>query len=146
MTRYEQRVTLTIPVENLDDFRVGVIADLKIDAEGFGEHHADMVKAIEEERDDGRCEGRRRDRDGRVKAIRETYELIAQLPDEDDETTVSGTAEAIRSAMDEAGRRLVERVKRVFDYAPVPEDVVLSLLDRLRWTAEQMATIEGEVA
>jgi hypothetical protein len=137
-------VTLTIPSENIDDFRVGVIADLNIEAGGFGEQHASMLAAIE--RDDARWASTGRlDRDRRVKAIHETHELIGQLPDDDVEATMSGTCEAFRSAMDETARHLVERLKRAVHYAPVPEDLVLALLDRLRWTVEQMATIEREV-
>jgi hypothetical protein len=131
------RVTLTIPAENIDDFRVGVVADLESDTGGFSVEHAHLLDAREDRRDI--C---REDRDGRIRGIRETGELLAQLPDADVETTVSGTTEAFRFALQEAGRHLAERVRRLFEYEPVPVGV-LPLLDRLRWTVEQVATIEA---
>ncbi|MGI8903180.1 MAG: hypothetical protein ACR2IP_05870 [Solirubrobacteraceae bacterium] len=137
ITPERQRVTLTIPAENVDDFRVGLLADLKCDAEGFGVEHQNMLDARGAWR--GTC---RKDRDGRIRGIRETSELVHQLPVEDVEAVVSGTVEALRFALEAAGQLLADRVRREFDYCPVPVENVFPLLDRLRWTVEQVATIE----
>jgi hypothetical protein len=139
------RVTLTIPAENIDDFRAGVIADLKSDTDWFRVQHGGMLKALARADESSRSISRQ-DRASAVKAIRGTCELIEQLPDGDVEATVSGTAEAFRSALDETGRELVKRAQHEFDYAPVPVEGVLPLLDRLRWTVEQIATIDEGAA
>jgi hypothetical protein len=135
--RPRPRVTLTIPAENIDDFRVGLLADLKCEADGFGVEHVNLLDAKDEHR-----QNRRIDRDGRIEGIRNTSDLLRQLPDEDVEATVSGEAAAFRFALEEAGRALVKRVRREFEYCPVPVEGVLPLLDRLRWTVEQVGMLE----
>jgi hypothetical protein len=131
------RVTITIPADCIDDVRVGVLADLKSDADGFGVDHAHLLTATDELRR-SMC---RSDRDSRIGSIRDTCELLDQLPDEDAETTVSGTTEAFRFALEATGRILAEQVTGQFEYCPVPVEGVLPLLERLRWTAEQVAMI-----
>jgi hypothetical protein len=138
LERPRSRVTLTIPAESMDDFRVGVLADLAKDADGFSLEHANLLEASADRRE--MC---REDRDGRIRGIRETGELLAQLPTEDVDGTVTGTTEALRFALEEAGRLLTDRVRRLFEYGPVPVEAVVPLLDRLRWTVEQVAKIEG---
>jgi hypothetical protein len=140
LERPRPRVTLTIPAESVDDFRVGVLADLEKDAGGFTVEHANMLDASEDRRD--MC---REDRDGFIRGIRETGELLAQLPTEDVETTVAGTTESLRFALEEAGRLLTDRVRRLFEYGPVPVEDVLPLVDRLQWTLEQAAAVEQGV-
>ena len=135
--RPRQRVTLTIPAAYIDDFRVGLLADLKSDTEGFGVEHANMLDAKPDRR--AMC---REDRDGRIPAIRDSFELLAQLPDDDREATISGTVEAFRFALEDAGRQLTACVRDQFQYCPVPVEDVLPLLDRLRWTIEQIASTE----
>lgn len=139
LERPRPRATLTIPAENLDDFRVGVLSDLKSDAEGFGAQHAEMLGA----RDESWRSTCREDRDNRLRTISETHELLAQLPTEDVETTVTGTAEAFRCALEDAARQLVERVRVEADYGPLPAEDVLPLLDRLRWAVQQIVTVDA---
>lgn len=137
----KRHITLTIPADNVDDFRVGLIADMKIDAEGFAVEHAHMLEARAQRR-----ERRRTDRDGRIDGIRELYDLLYQLPDDDVEVSVFGAAEAFRFALEQAGRELLEQIRTEFQYCPVPvEGVLPQLLERLRWTVDQVETI-GELA
>jgi hypothetical protein len=137
-TTHLERVTRMIPADCIDDFRVGVVAVLKFDADGFGEEHVNMLDARDDRRDT--C---REDRGGRLRHVRETCALLTQLPDEDVETTVSGAVGAFSFALEEAGRLLVERLRSEFEYVPVPVEDVLPLLNRLRWTIEQVVSIEA---
>jgi hypothetical protein len=137
ITPERRRVTLTIPAENVDDFRVGLLADINSNAGGFNHEHEHMLDVRKDRR-----EFARKDRDSRIDSLRELCVVLEQLPDEDVTTTLSGTEEALRFALEDAGRALMARLASEFDYCPVPVENVLPLLDRLRWTAEQVATIE----
>ncbi len=133
----EQRVQLTIPAENVDDFRVGLLAEMKSNADGFAVEHAHLRVCHERER----RSSAREDRDGRIAGMRELVELLDKLPDEDVDATVSADLGALRFVLEDAGRQLVEQIRGEFQYAPVPIEDVQPLLSRLRWIADQIETV-----
>jgi len=131
----EQRVQFTVPAACLDDFRYAVIRDTRSDADYFAEQHADLLEAIERRSD--RVDGRREDRAGVLEGLRESARLLAQLPDDETEATVSATAAQLAHVLEQMGRYLIKRLGEVYTYGPPLFDEVPALLERLRWSAER---------
>ena len=134
-TMDDQRVTLTIPAECVDDFRCATVRDVETEAEMFRKQQAELL--------DERSGTHRGDRDANLRELLSTTDVLRQLPDDDTEASVSGRQPTIRYILDNMGRQLTKRIDEQYEYGPAAVEAALPLLKRLQWAAEQAITIGG---
>ncbi len=134
----DQRVTLTIPAECVDDFRCATIRDAETEAEMFHEQHA-LLAELERNKD----HADRADRDANLRELLAAADVLGQLPDDDAESTVSGPLPTIRYILDVMGRGLTEQIRQQYEYGPAAVEKALVLLGRLQWAAEQASMLGG---
>ncbi len=136
-------VDITVPAEYLDDFRGALVAEIESDGEWFATHHK---KIREHESEPTRIESEREDRAGALRCLLEDAEMLQQLPaDENVEATVSSNGEALRHVLERVARQWTSELAHELDYGPANFKPAPGLLERLRWTVERVASIEGTV-
>ncbi|MGO9974406.1 MAG: hypothetical protein ACLP01_16700 [Solirubrobacteraceae bacterium] len=138
-------VTLTIPAEHIDAFRVAVLTDLRSETDGFRHEHEHMLHTLDarDEHEQVRRNARI-DRDSRIEGIHRTYGLLSQLPDEDVEAAITGDANTLRFVLEAMGQALLEPLRGLYDYCPVPMEDVTPLVERSGRLSNAAAIGEGE--
>jgi hypothetical protein len=131
-----QSVTITVPVDYLEDVRSALVAELENDTEALRACQTDLVAE----------KGCREDRDSSAQHLSHDFGVLDQVLAAETDTEVIADRATLFYALEALCRLLTDRLKVEMGYGPVAMGAVLDLTTRLRWAAGEAARIYPEEA
>jgi hypothetical protein len=140
-TQNAEQAAVTIPAAYLEDVRSALVDEIDSDSDAIAVDQADL-----RESEIDRLEMHQADRDAAVRMLSRDLQLLAQVLDATDDTTVTGDPSSIAEALQATVRVLSRRLNDLCGYGPLPLGDVPELAARLRWAADEAIRIEPELA
>lgn len=127
--------SLTIPAESLEDVRSALIAEIKDDGEALASDHGQTSQVVREA-----------DRASSVRILARDLQLLEAVINETETVTLTAErdqlADTFRHVLEAVVRVLIDRLEEVSSVGPMDMVEVLSVGERLLWTARSALELE----
>lgn len=138
-TAIEQRATLNVPAEYLDDVRAAVVAEVADSSRSVEANHEAAING----------DGGDEDWISSAEILTRNMALLDAVKAADGAVELTATQDRLSSplihVLEEMARLLSARLAEVVSYGPTPQGDVLDIAARLRWVAREAIRIEPRV-
>jgi hypothetical protein len=132
-------VTLMVPAEYVEYFRRAVVRAINKDSKYYKKLDDEAGEAGEYTVFAEKAAGLREDRDGMLRSLRASAEILNQLPDDEISCHVSAEPGELRYLLDGVGKLWAGQVRGRFQYGPADIEALPELMERMRWLTEQVS-------